>query len=135
EWAQGARAPRNYQEYFNRVHSSARNIIEQCFGLLKKKWSILRSPSFYPLKTISDNYCLLFAAKISFERVWRWIWRRKVAYWMNLCLMETKNRMEWLMWLKTQTSGLTDNFILVTRTSNQVLQSWQAIFSISLARG
>nr|XP_025615054.1 protein ALP1-like isoform X4 [Arachis hypogaea]XP_025615055.1 protein ALP1-like isoform X4 [Arachis hypogaea] len=51
EWAQGARAPRNYQEYFNRVHSSARNIIEHYFGLLKKRWSILRSPSFYPLKT------------------------------------------------------------------------------------
>ncbi|XLR13943.1 uncharacterized protein [Arachis hypogaea] len=51
EWAQGARAPRNYQEYFNQVHSSARNIIERCFGLLKKRWSILRSPSFYPLKT------------------------------------------------------------------------------------
>ncbi|XLR01106.1 hypothetical protein S83_067304, partial [Arachis hypogaea] len=51
EWAQGARAPRNYQEYFNRVHSSTRNIIERCFGLLKKRWSILRSPSFYPVKT------------------------------------------------------------------------------------
>ncbi|XP_020992483.2 uncharacterized protein LOC110278576 [Arachis duranensis] len=54
EWAQGARAPRNHQEYFNRVHSSARNIIERCFGLLKKRWSILRSPSFYPLKTQSQ---------------------------------------------------------------------------------
>ncbi|KAL4327951.1 hypothetical protein AHAS_Ahas13G0151400 [Arachis hypogaea] len=62
EWAQGARAPRNYQEYFNRVHSSARNIIERCFGLLKKRWSILRSPSFYPLKTQSQiiiSCCLL----------------------------------------------------------------------------
>ncbi|XLR61941.1 hypothetical protein S83_012613 [Arachis hypogaea] len=54
EWAQGARAPRNYQEYFNRVHSSTRNIIERYFGLLKKRWSILRSPSFYPLKTQSQ---------------------------------------------------------------------------------
>ncbi|XP_025621643.1 protein ANTAGONIST OF LIKE HETEROCHROMATIN PROTEIN 1-like [Arachis hypogaea] len=51
EWAQGTRAPRNYQEYFNRKHSSARNVIERCFGLLKKRWSILRSPSFYPIKT------------------------------------------------------------------------------------
>ncbi|XP_029153454.1 uncharacterized protein [Arachis hypogaea] len=42
EWAQGTRAPRNYQEYFNRKHSSARNVIERCFGLLKKRWSILR---------------------------------------------------------------------------------------------
>ncbi|XP_074558495.1 protein ANTAGONIST OF LIKE HETEROCHROMATIN PROTEIN 1-like [Curcuma longa] len=51
EWAQGSRAPQNYQEYFNKKHSSARNIIERCFGLLKKRWTILRSPSFYPIKT------------------------------------------------------------------------------------
>ncbi|KAL5732702.1 hypothetical protein ACOSQ2_027515 [Xanthoceras sorbifolium] len=31
-------------------HSQARNIIERCFGLLKKRWAILRSPSFYPIK-------------------------------------------------------------------------------------
>ena len=62
EWAQGSRAPRNYQEYFNKKHSSARNIIERCFGLLKKRWAILRSPSFYPIKTqnrIIIAYCLL----------------------------------------------------------------------------
>ncbi|XP_020973031.1 protein ALP1-like [Arachis ipaensis] len=54
EWAQGARTLHNYQEYFNRVHSFARNIIERCLGLLKKRWSILRSPSFYPIKTQSQ---------------------------------------------------------------------------------
>ncbi|KAK9274302.1 hypothetical protein L1049_019116 [Liquidambar formosana] len=31
-------------------HSSARNVIERCFGLLKRRWAILRSPSFYPVK-------------------------------------------------------------------------------------
>ncbi|XLR15618.1 hypothetical protein S83_043556 [Arachis hypogaea] len=51
EWAQGTRAPRNYQEYFNRKHSSAMNVIERYFGLHKKRWSILKSPSFYPIKT------------------------------------------------------------------------------------
>ncbi|MED6221263.1 hypothetical protein PIB30_118112 [Stylosanthes scabra] len=50
EWVQGARAPRNHQELFNKKHSSARNVTERCFGLLKKRWSILRSPSFYPVK-------------------------------------------------------------------------------------
>ncbi|MED6133416.1 hypothetical protein PIB30_116666 [Stylosanthes scabra] len=54
EWGHGARAPQTYQEYFNRKHSSARNVIERCFGLLKKRWAILRSPSFYPIKTQSQ---------------------------------------------------------------------------------
>ena len=43
-------------------HASARNVIERCFGLLKKRWAILRSPSFYPLKTqckIITACCLL----------------------------------------------------------------------------
>ncbi|XP_025678907.1 protein ALP1-like [Arachis hypogaea] len=40
EWAYGRNAPRNFREYFNKKHSSARNIIERCFGLLKKRWDI-----------------------------------------------------------------------------------------------
>nr|XP_048335944.1 uncharacterized protein LOC107429887 isoform X2 [Ziziphus jujuba var. spinosa] len=32
-------------------HASARNIIERCFGVLKMRWAILRSPSFYPITT------------------------------------------------------------------------------------
>ena len=32
-------------------HSAARNVIERCFGLLKLRWAILRSPSFYPVRT------------------------------------------------------------------------------------
>ncbi|KAK0605992.1 hypothetical protein LWI29_032923 [Acer saccharum] len=50
EWADFDRAPRNHKEYFNMKHSQARNIIERCFGLLKKRWAILRSPSFYPIR-------------------------------------------------------------------------------------
>ncbi|KAL6293663.1 hypothetical protein ACE6H2_001805 [Prunus campanulata] len=43
-------------------HSKARNVIERCFGLLKARWGILRSPSFYPIKTqcrIITACCLL----------------------------------------------------------------------------
>ena len=43
-------------------HASARNIIERCFGLLKIRQAILRSPSFYPIKTqcrIITTCCLL----------------------------------------------------------------------------
>ena len=34
-------------------HSSARNIIERCFGVLKMRWAILRSPPFYPVRTVN----------------------------------------------------------------------------------
>nr|XP_017217585.1 PREDICTED: putative nuclease HARBI1 [Daucus carota subsp. sativus] len=43
--------PTSAREYYNMMHSSARNVIERCFGILKKRWAILRSPSFYPVKT------------------------------------------------------------------------------------
>ncbi|XP_031386066.1 protein ALP1-like [Punica granatum] len=49
EWRQGHR-PRNDDELFNLRHASARNVIERCFGLLKIRWAILRSPSFYPVR-------------------------------------------------------------------------------------
>ncbi|XP_073120064.1 uncharacterized protein [Henckelia pumila] len=50
EWVNGSLAPQNYKECFNSKHCRARNVIERAFGLLKKRWAILRSPSFYPLK-------------------------------------------------------------------------------------
>ena len=42
--------PTSPEEFFNMKHSSARNVIERCFGLLKMRWAILRSPSFYDIK-------------------------------------------------------------------------------------
>ena len=50
DWRQG-RQPTSPKEFFNMKHSSARNIIERAFGLLKGRWAILRSRSFYPIKT------------------------------------------------------------------------------------
>ena len=49
EWRQGYQ-PSSPQEFFNMKHASARNVIERCFGLLKLRWGILRSPSFYPVR-------------------------------------------------------------------------------------
>ena len=49
EW--GYQQPQSAEEYFNMKHARARNVIERCFGLLKGRWAILRSPSFFPLRT------------------------------------------------------------------------------------
>ncbi|XP_057491897.1 protein ANTAGONIST OF LIKE HETEROCHROMATIN PROTEIN 1-like [Actinidia eriantha] len=43
----------NAGKFFNMKHSSARNVIERCFGLLKIRWAILRTTSYYPIKTKS----------------------------------------------------------------------------------
>ncbi|XP_019102981.2 uncharacterized protein LOC109133728 [Beta vulgaris subsp. vulgaris] len=43
--------PTNYKEVFNLRHSSARNTIERAFGLLKKRWAILRKSIFYEKQT------------------------------------------------------------------------------------
>ncbi|GAU43673.1 hypothetical protein TSUD_302360 [Trifolium subterraneum] len=61
EWRNGLQ-PSTPKEFFNMKHSSARNVIERCFGLLKGRWAILREKSFYPVKTqgrIITACCLL----------------------------------------------------------------------------
>ena len=50
DWRQGHQCT-SPKEFFNMKHSSDRNIIERAFGLLKGRWAILRSRSFYPIKT------------------------------------------------------------------------------------
>ncbi|XP_042027097.1 uncharacterized protein LOC121774257 [Salvia splendens] len=37
------------EELFNLRHSKARNVIERSFAVLKMRWGILRSASFYPI--------------------------------------------------------------------------------------
>ena len=43
--------PRSAEKYYNMRHARARNIVERSFGRLKGQWAILRSPSFFPMKT------------------------------------------------------------------------------------
>lgn len=49
DWGEGQEAETK-EEFFNQKHSEARNVIERCFGVLKQKWGILRSPAFFPIK-------------------------------------------------------------------------------------
>lgn len=51
EWRSG-RHPETPKEFFNYKHSSARNVIERCFGILKGRWGILRGHSYYPVKVM-----------------------------------------------------------------------------------
>ncbi|KAJ9556263.1 hypothetical protein OSB04_010877 [Centaurea solstitialis] len=43
--------PNTVEEYFNMKHSKARDVFERCFGLLKGRWKILASPSFFSIET------------------------------------------------------------------------------------
>ena len=43
--------PQNYEELFNLYHASERNSVERSFEILKKRWNILRTPSFFNIKT------------------------------------------------------------------------------------
>ncbi|XP_042056398.1 uncharacterized protein LOC121800982 [Salvia splendens] len=47
----GTEAPQNPKELFNMRHTKARNVIERAFGVLKMRWGILRSASYYPIRT------------------------------------------------------------------------------------
>lgn len=69
EWSTGRRAPdQDREELFNYRHARARNVIERCFGLLKKRWAILRSPSFYPI-TIQCRMILACCLLHNFIRI------------------------------------------------------------------
>ncbi|KAL8460816.1 hypothetical protein ACS0TY_032355 [Phlomoides rotata] len=52
EWT--SRSPQNPREFFNMKHTRARNVVERTFGLLKMRWGILRSPSWYSVKTANQ---------------------------------------------------------------------------------
>ncbi|KAL0458770.1 UNVERIFIED_CONTAM: hypothetical protein Slati_0504200 [Sesamum latifolium] len=49
EWERGAGGPQNARELFNLRHAAALNVIERSFSLLKTRWGILRSSSYYSI--------------------------------------------------------------------------------------
>jgi hypothetical protein len=50
--------PENPKELFNLRHASLRNVIERIFGVVKRKYQILRSPSEYSIDT---QTCIILA--------------------------------------------------------------------------
>lgn len=50
-WEGSAHDGRVLRDAINMCHARARNIIERAFGRLKGRWAILRSPSYFPIKT------------------------------------------------------------------------------------
>ncbi|KAG8364740.1 hypothetical protein BUALT_Bualt18G0030100 [Buddleja alternifolia] len=51
EWCEGSRAWQNAKELYNQRHTKARNVIKCTWGMMKWRWAVLRSTSFYPLRT------------------------------------------------------------------------------------
>ncbi|CAN0926426.1 Protein ALP1-like, partial [Linum grandiflorum] len=59
EW--GGNRPNTPEEYYNMKHSSARNVIERAFGVLKKRWGILRDTTWFSPEVMSRmvHACML----------------------------------------------------------------------------
>ncbi|KAG8371310.1 hypothetical protein BUALT_Bualt13G0074400 [Buddleja alternifolia] len=47
----GSCAPQNAKELYNQRHTKARNVVERTWGIMKWRWAVLRSTSFYPIRT------------------------------------------------------------------------------------
>ncbi|KAG8374763.1 hypothetical protein BUALT_Bualt10G0029600 [Buddleja alternifolia] len=47
EWLEGSRAPQNAKELFNQQHTKARNVIERTWSIMKWRWAVLRSTTFW----------------------------------------------------------------------------------------
>ena len=54
-------APKNIRQSFNRLHSSLRSTIERCFGVLKKRWQILKFMPSYSVEKQIDITTSCFA--------------------------------------------------------------------------
>lgn len=60
EWVASQQQPQNYKELYNLRHARARNVVERTFGLLKKKWAILRSCSFFSIEVQVTHVNMLY---------------------------------------------------------------------------
>ncbi|KAL6888432.1 hypothetical protein ACP4OV_009458 [Aristida adscensionis] len=71
EWAAQGNNPSTAKELYNLRHASARNVIERTFWLLKMRWAILRTNSYFDLKNqirIINACCILHNFLIDRQR-------------------------------------------------------------------
>jgi len=70
EWGLAGQRPENKEELFNLRHSSLRNVIERVFGVIKKRFPLLRDMKPYPIvqqaklvlcATILNNFIIMCA--------------------------------------------------------------------------
>ena len=61
EWMFGDRAPQNKEELFNLRHSSLRNVVERTFGVVQKRFPILKNMPAFSLEFQSDLALCCFA--------------------------------------------------------------------------
>jgi len=62
EWIAGGRTPVNKEELFNLRHSSLRNVVERVYGVVQKRFPILKMMSPYPFSRQVDivtSCCML----------------------------------------------------------------------------
>jgi hypothetical protein len=119
DWRDGYR-PEKAEEFFNMKHSSARNVIERCFGLLKMRWAILRSPSFYGIRTqrrIISVCCMLhnfIRREMAIDPIEEEFDNQPIAAVENLdeddyiTTVETSN--EWSMWRQNLANEMWDTW-------------------------
>ncbi|KAL0361489.1 UNVERIFIED_CONTAM: hypothetical protein Sradi_3833400 [Sesamum radiatum] len=69
DWERGSGGPQSPRELFNLRHALAWNVIERTFGLLKTRWGILTSLSYYSMKVLNHiiNTCCLLQNFVRME--------------------------------------------------------------------
>ena len=114
EWRGSGNAPTTSKEFFNMKHSSARNVIEWAFGLLKGRWVILYGKLYYPVQVQCRTImaCCLLYHLINREMI-------NTCWTMTTRVTQTMQRLEVTTstTLRRQTNGLNEGMTSHSRCS------------------
>ncbi|KAA0034865.1 retrotransposon protein [Cucumis melo var. makuwa] len=103
KWRGAENAPETPKEFFNMKHSSARNVIERAFDLLKGRWAILRRKSYYPVQTMVTQHTQLLVGD-------------------DITNIEPSN--EWTEWRDVLASSMFGMTVAMTSSSKSPKHSW-----------